>query len=466
MLETARSDSEAQAATSVAAFFNGSPVADAVASPMKRIQEPPPILLSADIQDDRANIQHGDKVLLIIEDDPNFIPILIDLAHERNFKCVAAPRGDKGLAFARELRPAAITLDIRLPDMAGWVVLSRLKYDAATRHIPVHVISVDEDYRRGLALGAESYLEKTTDRKELAATFNKIEQSVQASAHTLLIADSNAARRAETSKLIGEGTGVLTTLAGSGTEAIELIVESEVDCVVFTAPLPDLATSEAIESVQQRPGGEELPVVIYATEPLSGDEEAELRRVSHLGVLKLVSTKERLLEETAVFLNRREEDLTEDQKHIIEEARRTDTLLVGGKVLIVDDDVRNIFALTSGLERHKLTVIHAEGGKAGIEMLQQTPDVDLVLMDIMMPEMDGYQTTRAIREMPQFRNLPIIALTAKAMKGDREKCIQAGASDYIPKPIVLEELVALLRVWLPQVNTRRAAEAVMSGEAQ
>jgi CheY-like chemotaxis protein len=424
------------------------------------------VLLSADILDDRGTIATGDKVLLIIEDDPNFIPILIELAHERDFKCLAAPRGDKGLALARELRPAAITLDIRLPDMAGWVVLSRLKYDAATRHIPVHVISVDEDYRRGLALGAESYLEKTTDRNELAATFDRIEQSVETTAHTLLLADGDEERRARTAKLVGEGTGVLTTVVSSGAEAVATLAQLGFDCAVLTAPLPDMAVCEVVDIVQKQPGGAELPVIVYATEALSFEEETELRRAAHLAVLKTVHTRERLLEETAVFLNRKEEDLTQEQREIIEDARHKETLLTGGKVLIVDDDVRNIFALTSGLERHKLTVIHAEGGRAGVEMLCQNPDVDLVLMDIMMPEMDGYQTTRAIRDIPEFKSLPIIALTAKAMKGDREKCIQAGASDYIPKPVVLEELVALLRVWLPEVSARKAAEAVMSGDAQ
>jgi HAMP domain-containing protein/signal transduction histidine kinase/DNA-binding response OmpR family regulator len=471
LLETTplRSDVGRQESPSVEMFAstsNGTPIIDMVPHPMPRVQEPPPILLAADIKDDRATIEIGDKVLLIVEDDPNFIPILVDLAHDRGFKCVAAPRGDKGLALARELRPAAITLDIRLPDMAGWVVLSRLKYDAATRHIPVHVISVDEDYRRGLALGAESYLEKTTDRNELAATFDRIERSVQASAHTLLVTDSEEGRRSEIAKLVGEGTGVLTSTAATGAEALQMLAKSTFDCAVFTAPLPDMAVSEVVDQVQKHPGGTELPLIVYATGDLSDEEEAELRRVSHTAVLKTVHTRERLLEETAVFLNRKEEDLTDEQKQIIEEARRRDNLLTGGKVLIVDDDVRNIFALTSGLERHKLTVLHAESGRAGIEMLQQNPDVDLVLMDIMMPEMDGYQTTRAIRDLPQFRNLPIIALTAKAMKGDREKCIQAGASDYIPKPIVLEELVALLRVWLPEVSTRKIAEAVLSGEVQ
>jgi hypothetical protein len=214
-----------------------------------------------------------------------------------------------------------------------------------------------------------------------------------------------------------------------------------------------------IEKLQKQADRPELPTIVYATEDLTADEEAELRRVADAAVVKTVAGIERLLEETAVFLNRREEDLTEDQRRIIEQARHKDAVLSGGKVLIVDDDVRNIFALTSGLERHKLTVLNAEGGKAGIEVLKQNPDVDLVLMDIMMPQMDGYETTRRIRQIPEFRNLPVIALTAKAMKGDREKCIDAGASDYIPKPVVLEELVALLRVWLPQVHVHANVDA-------
>jgi HAMP domain-containing protein/signal transduction histidine kinase/DNA-binding response OmpR family regulator len=450
----------------IPASVNGtSEEAGTIPHPITRLHEPP-VLISAEIKDDRATITTGDKVLLIIEDDPNFIPILIDLAHERGLKCVAAPRGDKGLALARELYPAAITLDIRLPDMAGWVVLSRLKYDAATRHIPVHVISVDEDYRRGLALGADSYLEKTTDRNEMAATFDRIERSIEATAHALLLVDSDAERRADLTRLVGEGTGVLTTVTGSAREAIERLSDTQFDCAVLTYPLPDMTMSTAAEELQKQPQGALLPIIVYAPDPLPGEEEGELRRVAHSAVLKTVNTRERLLEETAVFLNRREEDLTDEQKDIIEEARHKDSMLTGGKVLIVDDDVRNIFALTSGLERHKLTVLHAESGRTGIEMLHEHPDVDLVLMDIMMPEMDGYETTRAIRRIPEFHALPVIALTAKAMKGDREKCIQAGASDYIPKPVVLEELVALLRVWLPHVNTPKVNEIAMSSEVQ
>jgi CheY-like chemotaxis protein len=412
--------------------------------------------MSAEIHDDRALITTGDKVLLLIEDDPNYYPLLMDLAHQRGFRCVVAPRGDKGLKLARELRPTAITLDIRLPDMAGWLVLSRLKYDSATRHIPVHVISVDEDYRRGLALGAESYTEKVADLSVLERTFEHIEKSVRETTHTLLLADSDDVRRRHTTELIGNGGGVVTTAVRTGGEALELAAHAEFDCAVMAARLDDTHAAELVEKLQKQAGRPELPMIVYALDGLTGDEEAALRDVGERSVLKTVHEFDRLLEETAVFLNRREEDLTEEQRQIIEKARHKDAVLTGGKVLIVDDDVRNIFALTSGLERHKLAVLHAESGSAGIETLQNNPDVDLVLMDIMMPEMDGYETTRRIRQMHEFRKLPIIALTAKAMKGDREKCIEAGASDYIPKPVVLEELVTLLRVWLPQVQTHRA----------
>jgi len=384
--------------------------------------------------------------------------MLIDLAHDRGFKCVAALRGDKGLKLARELRPSAITLDIRLPDMAGWVVLSRLKYDPVTRHIPVHVISVDEDYRRGLALGAESYTEKVAERAVLQRTFERIEASVRALSHTLLLAHGVENERRMLTELIGNQGGVLTTAVSDASEALDSATRNEFDCAVIGASLGDMSVAELIEKFQKHAGRPELPTIVYAPDGLSSQEEAALRRVSEHAIVKSVESTERLLEETAVFLNRREEDLTEEQKRIIDDARKKDAVLSGGKVLIIDDDVRNIFALTSGLERHNLMVLNAESGRAGIEIIRENPDVDLVLMDIMMPEMDGYETTRRIRQMPEFRNLPIIALTAKAMKGDREKCIEAGASDYIPKPIVLDELVALLRVWLPQVHTHHHVE--------
>jgi CheY-like chemotaxis protein len=274
-----------------------------------------------------------------------------------------------------------------------------------------------------------------------------------------LLAEPDERRRRETTELIGDQGGVVTTAVATGAEAVELCGRIEFDCAVVSPLLPDMTAAATVERLQKGGERDAIPVIVYAPGGLEPGQEAELKRVANRAVVKAVCTQERLLEETAVFLNRREEDLTEEQKRIIEEARRKEAVLGGGRVLIVDDDVRNIFALTSGLERHRLDVLNAESGPAGIQTLKDNPDVDLVLMDIMMPGMDGYETTRRIRQMPQFRNLPIIALTAKAMKGDREKCIEAGASDYIPKPVVLEELVALLRVWLPQVHAHQNADA-------
>ena len=411
------------------------------------------VWVAPEVKDDRATITASDRVLLIVEDDMNFIPLLVDLAHERGFKCVIAMRGDRALSLAREMRPTAITLDIRLPDMAGWVVLSRLKYDSETRHIPVHIISVDEDYRRGMSLGAESYLEKSYDKDALVETFDKIVASATVHQRSIIVADGDQERRARTVSLIGGGPNLRTVDVATGDAALNEIKVQDFDCAVMASRLPDMTASRLIEEIWKQPGRAELPMIVSCIDSLTREEQLDLKRVSEQAVVKTVDSQERLMEECAVFLNRRDEELTQEQRNVIEEARLRDHVLVGGKVLIIDDDVRNIFALTSGLERHKLDVLHAESGKEGLQVLERHPDVDLVLMDIMMPQMDGYETTRRIRQIPQFQKLPIIALTAKAMKGDREKCIQAGASDYIPKPVVLEELVSLLRVWLPQVQT-------------
>jgi HAMP domain-containing protein/signal transduction histidine kinase/CheY-like chemotaxis protein len=412
----------------------------------------PPLLIPVDIADDRNNIEPGDRVVLIIEDDTTYAPHLIELAHKKGFKAVLAQRGENGLVLAKEIKPDAITLDIRLPDMAGWLVLSRLKYDPDTRHIPVHVISVDEDYRRGLALGADSYSEKPADLMALHETFDLVSSSIKQNIRHLLLVDADERRRVETVSLIGDGYDVFTTVVSTGDTALAATAEREFDCSVITPPVPDTPVSELIEKIEKQSTRQELPIIVYSPGPMAPEEETELKRLSGEAVVKVIRSEEKLLEETAVFLNRRQENLSEKQRSLIERARSRDRVLAGATVLIVDDDIRNIFALTSGLERHRLTVLNAESGREGIEILAAHPEVDLVLMDIMMPEMDGYETIRAIREVPEYRNLPIIALTAKAMKGDREKCIEAGASDYIPKPVVLEELVSLLRVWLPETE--------------
>jgi HAMP domain-containing protein/signal transduction histidine kinase/CheY-like chemotaxis protein len=411
---------------------------------------------SAEITDDREKLKPGDKVLLIVEDDPTFGRILCDLAHDIDLKVLMALRGDRGLAMAREFKPSAITLDIRLPDMAGWSLLDRLKHDPETRHIPVHVISIDDDRRRGMSLGAKTYLEKSIDKQALIDVFQKVKDSVERNERNLLVVEYDENQRKRLESLIS-AQDIQTTFTETGQEALNITREKEFDCVVIDLKQPDMNAFDFIHRLQEQPGGRELPVIVYTGADLSREDERKLAEAAKSTLVRGVRSTERLLEETALFLHRVEANIPEDQRKILEQARRQkDTWIAGGKVLIVDDDVRNIFALASVLERHNLNVVYAESGKEALGLLPKTPAVELVLMDIMMPEMDGYQTMRAIRQMPQFKSLPIIALTAKAMKGDREKCIEAGASDYITKPVNLEDLIWLLRAWLPRVSEKPA----------
>ena len=408
-----------------------------------------------EVHDDRDNLKPGDKVLLIVEDDPTFARILCDFAHDRELKVVIALRGDRGLSLARELRPNAITLDIRLPDMAGWTLLDRLKHEPATSHIPVHVISIDVDRHRGLSLGAMSYLEKSIDKQALIDIFDKVRNSIDRNERNLLVVEFDETQRKRLAELIS-AEDVQTTFANTGEEALKSVMEKRFDCVVIDLKQPDMNVFDFLGQLQRQPGGLELPVIVYTGDDLAPEEEERLKEVAKTALVRGVRTAERLLEETALFLHRVEANIPEDQRRVLEQARqKKDTWIAGGKVLIVDDDVRNIFALTSVLERHKLKVVNAESGLEALDMLDSMPGIEVVLMDIMMPEMDGYQTTRAIRQIPQFRKIPIIALTAKAMKGDREKCLEAGASDYIAKPVNLDDLIWLLRAWLPRVAERQ-----------
>ena len=407
-----------------------------------------------DIVDDRETIAPGDEVLLIVEDDPTFGRILIDLAHERGLKVLHAVNGAKALMLARELTPTAISLDIRLPDMAGWTIIDRLKHDPATRHIPVHVISIDEDRRRGLSLGAASYLEKGIDMQRLIEVFDSIKQSIDRNERTLLIVEGDENQRKRLAELI-EAPDVQTAFVPSGEEALDALRNTRFDCIVVDLNLADMSGIDFVRKLQEQPQGKEMPVLIYTGEDPPADLEDQIRRLAQTGLVRGIRSAERLLEETAVFLHRVEAALPEEKRRMLEQAReKKDSWLAGGKVLLVDDDVRNLFALTSVLERHKLQVLHAESGQQALDHLQRDPDVDLILMDIMMPKMDGYETIRNIRKVPGFQSTPIVALTAKAMKGDREKCIEAGASDYITKPVNLDDLIWMLRAWLPRVSEK------------
>jgi CheY-like chemotaxis protein/signal transduction histidine kinase/HAMP domain-containing protein len=399
------------------------------------------------VNDDRADIQEGDRVLLIAEDDPNFAQILLDLARERGFKGLVAHTADRALTLAREYQPTAVTLDLRLPDADGWTILDRLKHDPATRHVPVHIISVEENWQRGLRLGAIDFLTKPATKESLSDALTTLHEFVDRPIKRLLVVEDDAVQQQSIAELIGDGD-VETTAVTTGADALEALQRESFDCMVLDLGLPDMTGFQLITRVKGEIGLRKLPTIVYTGKQLTKREEAELRRMAESVVIKDAQSPERLLDETALFLHRVTARLPESKRRMLEQLHRTDPTLSGRTALVVDDDVRNIFALTTFLERNEMKVLYAESGREGIAKLQENPSVDVVLMDVMMPEMDGYETMRAIREMSRFRSLPIIAVTAKAMKGDREKCIEAGASDYVAKPVDMDQLLSLLRVWL------------------
>jgi CheY-like chemotaxis protein len=410
--------------------------------------DPTHLMAHADLPDDRDLIQAGDRVLLIIDDDPMFARILLDLARENGFRGVVALRGDTGLTMARELRPDAITLDLRLPVVDGWAILDRLKHDPRTRHIPVHVISaVEEGKQRGLRLGAMAYLQKPIDYAALTQAFQRVKSFVERRVKNLLVVEDDPTQQNAILALIGNND-VHSTAVGTGAEALRELAEQHYDCLVLDLGLPDMTGFEFIDRVKNDLGQRDLPIIVYTGRDLTPEEETELKRVTEAIIVKSVRSPEHLLDETALFLHRIEADLPENKRRMLQQVHHSDPVFEQKHVLVVDDDVRNIFAITSVLERQKMKVSYAENGRKAIDILAARDDIDVVLMDVMMPEMDGYETTREIRKMPQYAALPIIALTAKAMKGDREKCIAAGASDYVTKPVDPGNLMSLLRIWL------------------
>ena len=419
-------------------------------SPSELIEEAAPVaLMSEKIDDDRANIQLQDRVILIVEDDPRFANILVDFAHERGFKALVAMQGLAALPLVRQYQPDAITLDIDLPDTIGWAVLDQLKHDPATRHIPVHIISVEKEIERGRKLGALTYLTKPADEQQLKQTFARMEEFIARKVKKLLLVEGDPLERERLLELIDCGDTMSITVVGNSAEALAALRENTFDCVVADLQLPDRNGGiELIEEIKKIPALATLPIIISTRQPLRAEEEERFKVVSKSVVVKNAGSAERLLDDVTLFLHRVEADLPESKRKMLEQLRKDDVVLADKKVLVVDDDVRNIFSLTAVLERRQMQVLSAENGKDAIALLQKTPGVDIVLMDIMMPEMDGYQTMRAIRKQPKFKTLPIITLTAKAMKGDREKCLEAGASDYITKPVDTEQLFSLLRVWL------------------
>ncbi len=402
------------------------------------------------IEDDRNLIETGDRVLLVVEDDITFARILVDLAHKRGLKALVALRGSTGINMAREFRPGAISLDVRLPDMNGWTVLDYLKHDPATRHIPVHVISGHENNRRGFALGAMSCIGKAPETGALDDVFGVIQHSMEARTKKLLLVTDIHRLRQEIKSYIG-APDVEFIDASSANELLQVITSEYLDGIILDWVTSERLGVEFIEEAQARLAPFVPPFLIFGSRKLNQTQAAELHRLCRFSLVRYAPSLERLLDESVLLLHRPEGVLSEKQQQVLAASRQNDPILVGRKVLVIDDDLRNIFALTSVLEQHDLTVFHAEDGRSGIEVLRKNPDIDIVLMDIMMPGMDGYETTRTIRSRPEFRALPIIALTAKAMKGDREKCLQAGASDYIAKPVDLDQLFSVMRVWLARV---------------
>jgi CheY-like chemotaxis protein/CHASE3 domain sensor protein len=408
----------------------------------------PPLPTSySPITDDRNNIKPGDRTLLIVEDDVKFAGILYDMAVTHGFKCIVTQNGSTGLVLAQQFEPTAILLDINLLGIDGWMVLDRLKHNANTRHIPVHIMTVDERRQRSLQQGAIAYLQKPISSDTITAALTKIKAFVERQVRNLLIVEDDAIQRKSIVELLADDD-VATTSVGTGGDALTAIRSQHFDCMVLDLGLPDMSGFALIEQIKQELNGEALPIIVYTGREITRTQENELRRIAETVIIKDVSSPERLLAETALFLHRVQASLPARKQEILVKLQSSDTILIGKKVLIVDDDMRNIFALTSMLENHQMQVLYAENGIEGIEVLEANPDIDIMLMDVMMPEMDGYETTQKIRQNHQFQSLPIIALTAKAMQGDREKCIEAGASDYITKPVDTEQLLSLLRVWL------------------
>jgi CheY-like chemotaxis protein/signal transduction histidine kinase len=422
--------------------------------PVRPVREPTAESPGQPPLDDRECLAPDDRTILVIEDDQAFAGILRDLAHEMHFRCLIATTAGEGLALAEQFLPSAIILDIQLPDHSGLSVLERLKSHAATRHIPVHVISISDYTQQALEMGAIGYALKPVMREQLVSTFRKLEQKLEQNVRYVLVVEDVAAQRESIEQLL-RTEGVEVVSVGSGSEALSQLREATFDCVVLDLSLPDMSGYEVLDKMASGEAFSFPPVIVYTGRTLTREEEERLRRYASTIIVKGARSPERLLDEVMLFLHQVEARLPQEHQQILRELRNRDEVLEGRTILVVEDDVRNIFALSSVLEPKGAKVRIARNGKEALQVLERAlhePDaaVDLVLMDIMMPEMDGLTATREIRKRPEWKNLPIIALTAKAMPDDREKCLRAGANDYTVKPIDIDKLVSLIKVWMPK----------------
>jgi hypothetical protein len=408
-----------------------------------------PLSFPAPLADDRALLTAGDKCILIIEDDLNFAKILQGMVKDRGFDALVAADGESGIAMAKRFLPSAIVLDVMLPHIDGWGVMRSLKDNPRTRHIPVHFITCMEDRHRAMAMGAIGFATKPVSMEQLNEVFQSIEGSLAKSVRRLLIVEDNEHESKSMVALLEEG-GVDITVAVTGNEAIGLLSSQPFDCMVLDLGLSDMSGFDLLEYIQQMEGARRIPVIIHSGRELTHEDERRLRRYAESIIIKGAKSPERLLNEVTLFLHLVESNLHPNKQRMIRTAIDKEAMLEGRKVLLVDDDMRNIFSLSSVLAEKNMVVIEAENGREAIARLEEHHDIGIILMDIMMPEMDGFAAMREIRKNPRLVNIPIIAMTAKALRGDQEKCMAAGASDYISKPIEVDKLLSLIRVWIFQ----------------
>ncbi|TCW31770.1 response regulator [Gulbenkiania mobilis] len=421
-----------------------SPVRPAV--PETRPRPVPPVF-----NDDRTHLAGSGRTVLVIEDEPQFAQVLYDLAHEQNYKCIVAQGADEGYQMAQEFTPDAILLDMKLPDHSGLTVLERLKQNPKTRHIPVHVVSAEDRAETALHLGAVGYQLKPVTPDDIRAAFARLEAKLSQKVKRVLLVEDDPRQRESVSRLIAD-TDVEIVAVALAEDALTQLRTNVFDCMIIDLVLPDMQGSQLLERMTHEDICSFPPVIVYTGRELSREEEAQLMRYSRSIIIKGARSPERLLDEVTLFLHRVEADMPPERQRMLKAARNRERAFEGRTILVVDDDVRNIFALTSALEQKGAQVEIGRNGREALEKLDGGRPIDLVLMDIMMPEMDGYEAMRAIRKNPRLAKLPIIAVTAKAMKDDQERCLEAGANDYLAKPIELDRLLSLIRVWLPQLE--------------
>ncbi|HEY0769589.1 MAG TPA: response regulator, partial [Sphingobacteriaceae bacterium] len=395
--------------------------------------------------DDRNNITPGEKVVLIVEDDLRFGKIVIERAHQEGMKAIVATNYLEVFDFINRFSPIAITLDVKLPDTSGWKVIDLLRNDLNYRHIPIHIISGEENRVLALKRGARSFMLKPIDNESLDELFKDIQKFATPRKKNVLVVEDNEIDSSQIAKIL-QDEHVSVNIATTGEIALDEIQKNEYDCIILDYTLPDISGIDLMQKVSKIKK-KLTPVIVYSAKDFNRQELAQINLNSNAVLLKGVNSIEHLLEEVVTHIHIAHKELPQEKRRIIENIRSKEDILTNKTVLVVDDDVRNLFALTTVFERFNITVITAESGKEAIQILNENPRIEMVLMDIMMPEMDGYETTSKIRREHKNSSLPIIAVTAKAMKGDRQKCIEAGASDYITKPVKIDQLLSLMRLW-------------------